>query len=77
MQNLRQLHQLEAKKDQDRREKAQCFGKQAFESAVLAKEVVKRMNRNKRKPIPADSYRCDFCGKWHIGHRKVKHDRKT
>lgn len=48
-----------------------CDGKQAYESAKLATDVVRRMRHNKAKNN-ITSYRCPFCGLWHIGgeHRK-------
>lgn len=44
-----------------------CAGKQAFLSAQLAREVATR-RRVKREAY--DPYRCDLCGRWHIGHSK-------
>jgi hypothetical protein len=47
-----------------------CDGKQAFESARLAHEVVKaRMGTKRRgqpKRHPMKAYRCDHCGSYHI-----------
>lgn len=43
---------------------AGCEGKQAFASRAKAKEVAKRMRRGGRT---VGEYRCEFCGRWHIG----------
>ena len=39
-----------------------CFGKERFESAILANEVAQREPSKNR-----EGYRCRSCGGWHIG----------
>lgn len=51
--------------DQDRRLYA-CEGKFGFESALTAKKVGKRMRGRDKN---AHAFRCEFCGKWHLGSR--------
>lgn len=46
----------------------QCIGKEPFASAVLAMRVASRSRkRHKGTPRPPRAYRCDLCGRWHIG----------
>lgn len=40
-----------------------CAGKVAFESPALAM----RVNRDRKKKIRREPYRCEHCGKWHLG----------
>ncbi|TMC47824.1 MAG: hypothetical protein E6J14_14360 [Chloroflexi bacterium] len=42
-----------------------CIGKQRFTSPGLAHQVAQRMIR--RRHIGIRSYRCRFCGAWHLG----------
>jgi hypothetical protein len=52
-----------------------CDGKQAYQSAALAADVVRRMKHNKNvKNI--SSYRCPFCGLWHVGRDHTKGKQK-
>lgn len=45
-----------------------CVGKVPFESAVLAREVAQRSR--KRHCNNVQPYKCQHCGKWHIGERQ-------
>lgn len=47
----------------------QCLGKEAFESAALAKEVASRKTRRAGKS-GLNFYKCGWCGMFHIGHHK-------
>lgn len=52
----------------------QCFGKEAYATAALARKVADRRNASKRRrlkapPKPLQHYRCEFCSAWHIGGR--------
>ena len=44
-----------------------CAGKQAFVSAQLARSVA---SRQRVSGVNYDPYRCDLCGRWHIGRSK-------
>lgn len=44
---------------------AQCTGKATFDTRFLAAKVAKRIAGRKRSQMVA--YRCDKCGKWHVG----------
>lgn len=54
---------------------AQCHGKVTFDSPGLARSVLDRQARQRRKrkrsrhedEIPSQAYRCRHCGKWHLG----------
>lgn len=46
---------------------ADCEGKVAHDSAAAAHAQASRMTRKKKAPLVA--YRCDVCGKWHVGSR--------
>lgn len=53
---------------------AQCEGKEAFTSAVLAKQVAKNMGRRGR--VGANAYHCPYCHEWHVGtHKAIKRPR--
>jgi hypothetical protein len=47
----------------------QCAGKEAFQSASLAKEVASRKTRRADRR-GMNAYHCPYCGAWHIGHHK-------
>ena len=51
---------------------AACIGKAGYRTPALAWKRVRRMN-SRGKGVQA--YRCEWCGKWHIGHvkRGAKH----
>lgn len=49
---------------------AQCVGKVAFASAVLARRVLKRPSRVRNGR--ANAYKCSYCGMWHIGEPSKK-----
>ena len=49
----------------DKRKASECDGKDAM-SAGQAQRVVERMNA---KGKGVSSYRCSFCGKWHVGRK--------
>lgn len=53
----------------ERERLAACAGKVAFASAALAHALQQRRRRNGRKGTFRDNepYRCQHCGKWHIG----------
>lgn len=51
-------------------QQAACFGKQAFKSRHLAKEVATRTNR--RRDGTLGTYRCVHCDAWHIGNSDTK-----
>lgn len=40
-----------------------CTGKIAFDSAIIANTV-----RRRRKGDNREAYRCENCGRWHLGH---------
>lgn len=44
-----------------------CAGKQVFATSQLARQVASRWRRQRES---YDAYRCDLCGRWHIGHSK-------
>lgn len=44
--------------------KAQCSGKHGFDSKQQAEKTMRHELRRE-----ACAYRCDLCGKWHIGSR--------
>ncbi len=44
---------------------AQCKGKQRLPSPQLAWRIARR-----RKSRTRDTYRCEFCGGWHLGRPK-------
>jgi hypothetical protein len=46
---------------------AACTGKKAFQTPQLAFAA---LTRNTRRPDTRAFYRCDFCGRFHIGTRK-------
>lgn len=46
---------------------AVCAGKQSFTSPQLARSVASRGRVSGER---YDAYRCDLCGRWHIGHSK-------
>lgn len=66
MRNMRRIHELEREKAPVRAQKAQCEGKERFQSPNLAHKVAGRRRHGEwhehRQP-----YRCKFCGFWHIG----------
>lgn len=43
---------------------AQCEGKPCFDSPKLAWAVMEDRQRSRGK---RDVYRCEYCGRWHIG----------
>lgn len=45
---------------------AGCDGKKAFQTPQLA---FKALTRNHRRPDDRQFYRCEWCGKFHIGGR--------
>lgn len=48
--------------------RSQCHGKHAFPSAVLAMRVARQSRRRHHgEKRPPRAYRCDACGRWHIG----------
>lgn len=51
---------------------AQCAGKSSFPSRAIAKEIARKA---RRKGVKVNEYRCDHCGRWHIGDPTyAKHD---
>lgn len=48
---------------------AGCAGKDSL-SRQQAKEISARMNWTRRNKQPANPYRCDHCGGWHVGVRR-------
>ena len=48
--------------------RAQCEGKNKFDSPERAFEVAKQASRRKESKVSA--YRCATCGKWHIGNNR-------
>lgn len=45
---------------------AACAGKHGFDSWHKANAVVQRAKE------PGNVFRCESCGKWHIGHKRKK-----
>lgn len=43
-----------------------CTGKRTFDSRFLAAKIAKRMAGNRKHVQP---YRCEKCGRWHLGER--------
>jgi hypothetical protein len=43
-------------------------GKSIFYTKADAREMLTRVNATQRTPMRA--FRCDYCGHWHIGHRR-------
>lgn len=50
---------------------AACVGKVAFETASLAQRVARRRARSKAQ-AKGKVYRCQHCGKWHLGRPSAK-----
>ena len=50
---------------------ASCQGKAAFETFAVAEKVAKRRRRQKifKNGRPQTPYKCEACGRWHIGAR--------
>jgi hypothetical protein len=44
----------------------ECRGKVGFDSALLANQVARERKRVSRR----SAYRCQRCGKWHLGEQK-------
>lgn len=44
---------------------AHCDGKHPYESRGLAQQVADRANRGASASEP---YKCEYCGKWHVGY---------
>ena len=55
--------------------KASCEGKVVFESFALASTVAKR-RRKRDRLSQQEAYRCDWCGRFHIGFRPRQRDRR-
>lgn len=53
---------------------AQCAGKDEFESYGQAKGIARKTQRNKNALI--EPYKCEFCGKYHIGSRYIRASHK-
>jgi hypothetical protein len=55
----------------DRSEQRSCIGKADYRDRILAKNARRRM-----AAIYPEwhfvIYRCDFCGRWHVGRRRSK-----
>lgn len=49
-----------------------CTGKASFDSFSLAKKVAKRRRRSMCGDRKSDAYKCEACGKWHIGYRSQR-----
>lgn len=47
-----------------------CAGKQAFEAKSLATKIAKLSSG--RRSTPMSAYKCEFCGKYHVGSRNAK-----
>jgi len=47
-----------------------CMGKQAFDTMAMANKVAKLSSG--RNSLPMNAYKCQFCGKYHIGNRASK-----
>lgn len=47
-----------------------CDGKHAFDTRAMANRVAKLSSGRQSKPM--NSYKCEFCGKYHIGSRSSK-----
>lgn len=45
-----------------------CEAKQGFDTKPLALNVAKRS----KTPKDLQVYRCTFCGKWHLGRKKMQ-----
>lgn len=45
-----------------------CGSKQAFASEGNAEACIARLRRERKTTGWLASYRCQFCGAWHIGH---------
>lgn len=43
-----------------------CFGKRRLPSAEIAEHVARLMSRRTQSLLL--SYRCRYCGHWHVGH---------
>lgn len=53
---------------------ASCAGKETFPSPAAARRVAKRMAKHKdrsRKDGKPRTYRCAYCGQWHISRAAV------
>lgn len=55
---------------------AACVGKAAFNNWAEAMRLVRLRNRPQRRKskadkLPVNAFRCAYCGKWHIGSRRV------
>lgn len=46
----------------------QCEGKEAYDSRAFAEKVAKRRNQRDRR---LSVYRCKFCRKYHMGHKRL------
>ena len=46
------------------------MGKQVFDTRSLAERVATLSSG--RKTSPMNAYKCQFCGKYHVGHRTAK-----
>lgn len=47
-----------------------CTGKQSFDTKALAERVATLSSG--RRSAPMNAYKCQFCGKYHIGNRVSK-----
>lgn len=46
---------------------SQCLGKKPFHSQTDAVAVIIRMKKRNKLVQKVCSYKCKYCGKWHIG----------
>lgn len=53
-----------------KRDPYQCVGKEPFDSFERANKVAKRRRRARDAFKGQRPYKCEICGKWHIGTTK-------
>lgn len=49
-----------------------CFKKQAFDDILAAKKVM--ANLEPREGVVLNIYRCDLCGRLHLGNSRFRHE---
>lgn len=48
-----------------------CARKRGHETEAAARRQIKSLLRaHKARPDSLHAYPCDYCGKWHVGHKK-------
>jgi len=55
------------------RREIRCGSKRGYTSRSLARDAIRRFHQFARM----STYRCEFCGLWHVGHTKLKARRKV